>query len=98
MGLYHEFVLNMTRNKSHQAKKGSCLLLLPAQDEQEAHEPGEGAHFVVDVGEHLLAAGRAGGHPRGAAQLRVVAYKLVLAVTSRRGLNCESKKGASSVR
>lgn len=41
----------------------------PAQNEQDAHEPGEGTHFVGDVGEHLLSAGGAGGGSRRAAQL-----------------------------
>lgn len=59
----------------------------PAQNEQEAGEPGEGAHFVGDVGEHLLSAAGAGGGTRRAAQLRVVAHILILGVVGRSGLN-----------
>lgn len=33
----------------------------PAQDEDEAHEPGEGSYFVRDVGVDLLVAARASG-------------------------------------
>lgn len=74
----------------------NILLLLPAQDEEKAHEPGIHSHFIGDLGEHLLSAGGAGDHARRAPELRFIIHKLVPVPVSGRCLNCQSEGGKQS--
>lgn len=70
------------------------FFVLPAQDEEDAHEPGVRSHFICDLGEHLLLAAGAGDHAGRASELRLIIHKLV--PVSGRRVNCKSEGGKHS--